>query len=415
MINILLDIERKKHFVGRMIRKDSRNFFQYSPEFIATGLKISPFHLPLNHEVIEAPTNPFNGLHGVFADSLPDGWGLLLMDRFLRQKGVDVKKLTQLDRLLYIGPTGMGALTYEPDHSESSSSNGLDLFELSREATEVYNGKQQDILPELIRAGGSPGGARPKVVVGIKGDQIVSGERDLPEGYEAWIIKFHASKDKGDNEGLIEEAYARMLRLAFINVPKTQVLAVKDKHYFAVKRFDRINNERLHVHSLAGLSHANFRVPDFDYIKLLRATKMLTHNSDDMEQVYRQMVFNILANNQDDHTKNFSFIMDGKGTWRLSPAYDITFNHCHGGEQSMTIDGYGKNIPESVFYSLGEMCELDAQNVRQIFAETFEALSQWNGVATELGIDAQHCDEIQESFNNLFSQYHFMTDSHSQL
>ena len=225
-----------------MLRKDSRNFFQYSPEFIATGLKISPFHLPLNHEVIEAPTHPFNGLHGVFADSLPDGWGLLLMDRFLRQKGVDVKKLTQLDRLLYIGPTGMGALTYEPDHSESSSSNGLDLFELSREATEVYNGKQQDILPELIRAGGSPGGARPKVVVGIKGDQIVSGERDLPEGYEAWIIKFHASKDKGDNEGLIEEAYARMLRLAFINVPKTQVLAVKDKHYFAVKRFDRINN-----------------------------------------------------------------------------------------------------------------------------------------------------------------------------
>ena len=406
MIHVFLSIEGQKYFVGRLLRQDSGNFFQYSPEFLNTGLQISPFHLPLNNTIFKAPATPFNGLHGVFSDSLPDGWGLLLMDRFLRQKGLNVKKFTTLDRLLYIGSTGMGALSYEPDHSQPSSCNHLDLFELSREASEVIAGKQQDILPALIKARGSPGGARPKVVVGIKDNLIISGERDLPDDYQAWIIKFHASQDK--DKDLIEEAYARMLRLAHINMPSSQLLAAKDKYYFAVRRFDRINNQRLHVHSLAGLSHANFRIPDFDYEKLLRLTVMLTKNTDDAIQVYRQMIFNILANNQDDHTKNFSFIMDGKGTWRLSPAYYITFNYCHGGEQSMSINGYGKNIPEQTFYKLGALCDLDKHKVRQVFSETFEALSQWPVLVNELGISSQNSNDIQENFNQLFNQYHSM-------
>jgi serine/threonine-protein kinase HipA len=299
----------------------------------------------------------------------------------------------------------MGALTYEPDHSSPSSLDSLDLSELSHEAAEVFAGKQEDILPELLRAGGSPGGARPKVVVGIKGDQIVSGERDLPEGYQAWIIKFHATND---NEGLIEEAYARMLRLAHINMPETQLMKANGKQYFAVKRFDRVNNERLHVHSLAGLSHANFRVPDFDYEKLIRLTLILTRDPGDAKQVYRQMVFNILANNQDDHTKNFSFIMDSKGVWRLSPAYDITFTQCHGGEQSMSVDGYGRNIPASVFFKLGALCGIDASVVRQIFIETFEALSQWRALANELGVDTHQRNEIQQNLDALAKQYRFM-------
>ncbi|WP_340123724.1 type II toxin-antitoxin system HipA family toxin [Methylobacter svalbardensis] len=405
MINIFLNIEGKKLSVGRLLRKDQHNYFQYTPEFISTGVQISPFHLPVNNQVNKAPDAPFSGLHGVFDDSLPDGWGLLLMDRFLRQKGINVRDITPMDRLLYIGSTGMGALTYEPDHSEPSSYDSLSLSELSHEAAEVFAGKQEDILPELLRAGGSPGGARPKVVVGINGDQIVSGERELPDGYQAWLIKFHATND---NEGLIEELYARMLRLANINMPETQLLMANGKQYFAVKRFDRINNQRLHVHSLAGLSHANFRMPDFDYEKLLRLTSILTRNQDDAKQVYRQMVFNILGNNQDDHTKNFSFVMDGKGVWRLSPAYDITFTQCHGGEQSMSVAGYGKNIPASVFVKLGVLCGIDASGVRQIFAETFEALSQWRALAHELGVDAQQRNEIQQNLDALAKQYRFM-------
>ena len=402
MINIFLNINGQKLSVGRLLRKDQHNYFQYTPEFIATGVQISPFHLPLNNLVNKAPDKPFGGLHGVFADSLPDGWGLLLMDRFLRQRGVNVSDVTPLDKLLYIGSTGMGALTYEPDHSEPWSYNNLDLSELSKEAAEVYAGKQENILPELLRAGGSPGGARPKVVVGIKDDQIISGEQDLPKDYQAWIIKFHAINAY---EGLIEEAYARMLRLVPINIPESQLMTANGKQYFAVKRFDRVNNQRLHVHSLAGLSHANFRVPDFDYEKLIRVTSILTRNSDDAKQVYRQMVFNILGHNQDDHTKNFSFIMDANGVWRLSPAYDITFNRCHGGEQSMSVDGYGKNIPAIVFFKLGALCGLDKVGVRQIFSETFEALSRWTALASELGVDAFHRNEIQQNLDDLFKQY----------
>ncbi len=405
MINIFINLEGQKLSVGRLLRKDQHNYFQYAPEFIATGVQISPFHLPLNNQVNKAPDTPFSGLHGVFADSLPDGWGLLLMGRFLRQKGINVRNITPLDRLLYIGSTGMGALTYEPDHSSPSSYDHLNLSELSHEAAEVFAGKQEDILPELIRAGGSPGGARPKVVVGIKDNQIVSGERELPAGYQAWIIKFHATHD---NEGLIEEAYARMLRLANINIPETRLMTANGKQYFAVKRFDRVNNDRLHVHSLAGLSHANFRVPDFDYEKLLRLTLILTRNPEDARQVYKQMIFNVLANNQDDHTKNFSFIMDGKGVWRLSPAYDITFTQCHGGEQSMSIDGYGKNVPVNVFFKLGAMCELDELGVRQIFSETFAALSQWSSLASGLEVDADHRNEIQQNLDSLFKQYRLM-------
>ena len=406
MINVFININGQKLAVGRLVSKDKQTYFQYNPEFIATGLQLSPFHLPLNNQVNKAPQKPFNGLQGVFADSLPDGWGLLLMDRFLRQQGFNIADITPLDRLLYIGSTGMGALTYEPDRSIPSTYDNLDLSVLSHEANEVYAGKQTDILPELLRAGGSPGGARPKVVVGIKGDQMISGEQDLPEEYQAWLIKFHATHA---DEGLIEEAYARMLKLAYITMPETQLMSANNTQYFAVKRFDRINNQRLHVHSLAGLTQADFRVPDFDYEKLIRLTLILTRNVEDAQRVYRQMVFNILANNQDDHTKNFSFIMDSQGVWRLSPAYDVTFNRGYSGEQSMSVDGYGKHIPEQVFLKLGRLCEFDDTGVRQIFTDTFEALSEWQSLAKQLGIDSVHTNEIQQRFNDLFKQYSLMS------
>ena len=406
MINVFININGQKLAVGRLVSKDKQTYFQYNPEFIATGLQLSPFHLPLNNQVNKAPQKPFNGLQGVFADSLPDGWGLLLMDRFLRQQGFNIADITPLDRLLYIGSTGMGALTYEPDRSIPSTYGNLDLSVLSHEANEVYAGKQVDILPELLRAGGSPGGARPKVVVGIKGDQMISGEQDLPEEYQAWLIKFHATHA---DEGLIEEAYARMLKLAYITMPETQLMSANNTQYFAVKRFDRINNQRLHVHSLAGLTQADFRVPDFDYEKLIRLTLILTRNVEDAQRVYRQMVFNILANNQDDHTKNFSFIMDSQGVWRLSPAYDVTFNRGYSGEQSMSVDGYGKLIPEQVFLKLGRLCEFDDTGVRQIFTDTFEALSEWQSLAKQLGIDSVHTNEIQQRFNDLFKQYSLMS------
>ncbi len=406
MINVKLNLEGKTYFVGQLLKADHGVYFQYDKTFIKTGLQLSPLKLPLNDQVYKAPEMPFNKLQGVFADSLPDGWGLLLMDRYLKQQGIDIQTVTPLDRLLYVGSTAMGALIYEPDLSNTPKNfndRALDLYALSIEAEKVYAGSMDDVLPELLMAGTSPGGARPKIIVGIKDEQIVSGEHELPEGYESWLIKLHTKQHS--EEGLIEEAYAQLLRKSGINMPETKILHANDKQFFAVKRFDRYQNKRLHVHSLAGLAHANFRAFDFDYEQFLKLTFLLTKNSSDVEQAFRQMVFNILAVNRDDHTKNFSFIMNAKGEWRLSPAYDVTFNLGQNNEQSMSVSGYGKNIPAKIFYQLGENLEIDAERVRQVFSEINEALTHWRSTAKSLGIANETIQSIQKQMDAQFKLY----------
>lgn len=254
----------------------------------------------------------------------------------------------------------------------------------------------------------SPGGARPKIVIGINGDSIISGTQRLPDGFEYWLLKFHTAITKSD-DGLIEEAYSRMVKESGINMPETQLLDVNGTRFFAVKRFDRVFNEFRHIHSLAGLVNADFRQPDFDYEKLFRVTKMLTNNNEDLEQIYKQMVFNVLSHNQDDHTKNFSFTTDGDGIWRSSPAYDITFNSSAYGEQSMALMGGGENIPDQVFFELGAVCGINKAYVatifEQIFEQIFEALSHWNSIASDLEISSHAKKDIQEHLNLLHGHY----------
>lgn len=289
---------------------------------------------------------------------------MLLMDRHFRQKGVELGKITQLDRLAYVGSTAMGALTYEPDLSEGNGLSLLDMARISEDAEKIYQGEAYEVLPELAAIGTSPGGARPKALVGINGCQMITGERNLPEGYEAWIIKFHTTSDKKCEEGMIEAAYAEMAKLCGITMPETQLFHVNGKQFFGIKRFDRDNNNRTHVHSLAGLVNADFRRFDFDYESLFKVTQLLTKDRCSIEQTYRQMVFNLLAVNRDDHSKNFSFLMDGSGRWTLSPAYDMTFNMGVNGEQSMSVSGYGKNVPEKVLFALADKHEIDDEMVR---------------------------------------------------
>ena len=405
MISVQLLLEGEKHCIGKLLKTKRGVFFQYDKHFLGLQLPISPFKLPLNNQVFEAPAEPFKHLHGLFADSLPDGWGLLLMDRYLQQKGINLNSVTPLDRLLYVGSTAMGALAYEPDLSAQGIAKTLDIHALSQEAEKVYAGSTKDVLPELLKVGTSPGGARPKIIVAIKNDQIIAGDYDIPQGYEAWLIKFHTTFHPHSEEGLIEQAYAQLLKQAGINMPETKLLNVNGKQFFAIKRFDRYANKRLHVHSLAGLVHANFRTFDFDYERFFKITSLLTKNSDDVEQAFRQMVFNILSVNCDDHTKNFSFIMRKDGQWRLSPAYDITFNMGRNNEQSMSIKGYGKNIPERVFYELGENIELGAEQVKQIFVEISDSLSHWKTIAKTLGIHNSTIKDIQKEMDRQFKQY----------
>ena len=405
MIHVYLHIERKKHRVGRLAQKNRDVLFQYDKGFLELGLQISPFHLPLNDKVFQAPAQPFNRLHGVFSDSLPDGWGLMLMDRHFRKKGIEPHRVTPIERLSYVGSTGIGALSYEPDMTDYSGKALLNMALISQEAEKIYQGETDDILPELYKIATSPGGARPKVLVGIKDNQIIAGEHNLPEGYVAWLIKFHTKTDKKCEEGLIEEAYAQMIKQCGIVMPETRLFEIGDKFFFGIKRFDRSNNRRLHTHTLAGLVHADFRSFDFDYKDFFKVTKLLTNCQNSIEQAYRQMVFNLLAVNRDDHTKNFSFIMESNGDWKLSPAYDMTFNIGAGGEHSMTLFGHGKNVPDKSLFGMAELVDIDAKTVKQIFGEISESVSKWSDIANSLGISSAATQAIQKEMDDQFKSY----------
>ena len=286
-------------------------FFEFDGAFLSRQLNVSPFKLPLRPGLIEHADHHFGPLPGLIEDSLPDGWGRLLMDRMLQQQGREPAALSPLDRLAYVGTRGIGALTYHPpEENRSHEAGAIDLHELGVNAQAVLTGETAKILPQLLQAGGSPGGLRPKILVGIRGDEIVAGDDDLPDGFEHWIVKFAASEDPRD-AGPIEFAYAAIARNAGIDLPATRLFRVgKTMSYYGVSRFDRLPmNRRLHVHTLANLVHANFRIPSMDYADLLNVTLALTHNHQDVIRVFRRMAFNIATHNRDDHAKNFAFIM----------------------------------------------------------------------------------------------------------
>ena len=323
----------------------------------------------------------------MFADSLPDGWGRLLMDRHVRKQGGNPAALTELDRLSYLGRRTMGALTYHPPADPAERDPvAVDLQRLAEGARKVLTGSRADVLPELLRVGGSPGGARPKVVVGVKGDELWSGDDDLPAGFEHWLIKFN-SKEDGTDGGRIEVAYARMAAAAGIDLPPVRLFETAKKGaYFGARRFDRARgNRRVHVHSLGGLLHANYRVPNCDYDVLLKVARRLTRDQRAVTECLRRMVFNVVAHNRDDHVKNFSFMLDERDEWSLTPAYDVTFSNGPGGQHQMTIDGEGELPSRAKILALGERHGVARRDCEAIIEQVNDAVATWRKVAEELG------------------------------
>lgn len=370
--------------VGTLAEDNHRIYFEYDAAFLDTGLELSPFKLPAQPGLIEHTDHAFGPLPGVFDDSLPDGWGLLLMDRHFRRQGVDPATLSPLDRLAYLGTRTMGALTYHPPARDQPEPDDqlIDLYDLGRNAEDVLEGDAAEVLPELMRAGGSPGGARPKVLVGIQGDRIISGEDDLPERYEYWIVKF-AVKADARNAGPVEYAYSLMARSAGIDMPPTRLFEVKHgrsiRCYFGVKRFDRVDgNRRIHMHAFANLVHANFRIPSTDYADLFKVTQALTRNHADLLRLFRLMLFNIAAHNRDDHAKNFAFTLDDQtGDWSLAPAYDLTHTPGPGGEHTTTILGEGRQPTRDHCLKLADQYGVKRRETDPIFDEVNAAIKRW--------------------------------------
>jgi len=375
--------------VGRLAVRDGIVYFEYDRSFLETGLEISPLRLPLEPGLQSFDRNLFEGLPGVFNDSLPDGWGRLLFDRSMRAQGILPEELTPLDRLAHVGHSGIGALVYQPDYTAHEDAARLELDRIAAQVQEVLDGTASDVLQELLALNGSSAGARPKALIGVDAarQNIVHGAAALPDGCTPWLVKFPNSTD-GQDAGAIEYVYALMAKEAGIAMPETHLFPARNNNagYFATQRFDRNGGKRLHVHTACGLLHSDFRTPSLDYEDLLALTGRLTGDIREVEKMFRLAVFNVMAHNRDDHAKNFSFLMNGNSEWSLSPAYDLTFSAGLNGEQSTMVAGEGKLPGLEHLRTVGASVKLDGKRIEDIIDRTRAALGRWEDHAAEYGI-----------------------------
>ena len=317
--------------VGRMaLTPDSLCAFEYTPEYLSSGKSISPFYLPLRQEVFMAKRTPFNGGFGVFDDSLPDGWGSLILNRYLKNKGIDLAKQTLLQRLALVGSSGRGALEYRPDFSETTTEGIIHFDKLAAETERILTSEYTgDSLDTLYKYGGSSGGAKPKIFVKIDGTE--------------WLVKFKAMVDSAEI-GQIEYKYSLLAKKCGINMPETKLFEGK---YFGVKRFDRTLQGKIHTVSAAGLLNANYREPSLDYEDLLKLCHILTKNMEEVYALFRLMAFNVIIKNRDDHAKNFAFQLIN-GEWKLSPAYDLLPSSGFNGYHTTTVNNNGEPTTEDM-------------------------------------------------------------------
>ena len=276
----------------------------------------------------------------------------------------------------------------EPDHSADNTQGGISLDNLAIQAQEVLDGTSDDVLAELIALNGSSAGARPKALIGVndKRDHIIHGVHDLPAGYTPWMVKFPNSQD-GLDAGAIEYVYALMAKEAGVSMPDVHLFPAKrGTGYFAIKRFDRDGDKRYHMHTACGLLHSDFRTPSLDYEDLVALTGMLTRDVREVEKLYQLAVFNVLAHNRDDHSKNFSYLMDSQGRWKISPAYDLTFSSGPRGEQSTMVMGEGRNPNTIHLLKLADEAKIKKDRAAEIIEATKSSLSKWPRLAKQYGV-----------------------------
>ena len=380
-LSVYLNTYGIRRMVGLLYENAGRVFFEYSPDFLQSGIALSPFKLPLKPGVFEDEKRTFDGLFGLFNDSLPDGWGCLLLDRKLRKRALSYDSITPLSRLSMIGRNPMGALEYEPADEAAEEVGNVELDSLSGEVDKILAGNDSDVLDELLKLNGSSGGARPKIVSYVSDDrqQIIHGGANPPAGFTPWIIKFSERYDKL-NSGETEYRYSLAAKEAGIDMPPTHLFPSKNGGgYFGVQRFDRTPQGKVHVHTACGLLHASHRFSCLDYENLLKLTLVLTRDITQAEEMVRRMVFNVKSGNRDDHSKNFSFLLNKNFEWRLAPAYDLTPSAGINGEQTAMVNGKGRNITDDDLIAAAKVADIPASAVCSII-NTVESALKNNGI-----------------------------------
>ena len=327
--------------LGRLADDGRKLLFEYSPEALRQKLELSPLHLKLRAEAYGDFPQHLYRLPGLIADALPDGWGLLLMDRLFRQRGLRTATLSPLDRLAFIGNNAMGALVFQPSDNTELEPADMTLLALAQEAHHIVSGKDSDALVQLARLGGSPQGARPKILVNYQPENGTLSTADVAAG-QPWLIKFQARGEHKEACAL-ENLYARLARDCGLEIPETRYFDLgRTLSAFGVARFDRQEGLRVPIHTLASALHADFRLPSsVDYTTFLRATRAFTRDEREVRKAYERVVFNVLFHNRDDHGRNLAFCLGVDRRWRLAPAYDLTWSEGPGGEHQMDICGEG--------------------------------------------------------------------------
>ncbi len=415
--------------VGAVSWLDDRQLgiFEYDPEFLKKGLDISPIHMGLedarqgNAKFLFSALdkNTYLGLPGLLADALPDKFGNRLIDAWLARNDRGGTRFSPVERLCYTGKRGMGALEFSPTMIKKYDMPvPVEVSELTRLAQEMMTEHRvidvaldesekdnADAILDILRVGTSAGGARPKAVIAINQQgNVVSGQAQVPKGYDYWILKFDGVTElelgKSNGFGRVEYAYYLMAKAAGINMTECRLLEENGRAHFMTKRFDRINGEKLHMHSLCGVGHFDFnQAGGYSYEQAFTVMRKLYLSKADAAEQYRRMLFNVLARNLDDHTKNIAFLMRPDGQWQLSPAYDMIYSHNPIGEwtnqHQMTVNGKRDNVTREDLIKIGESISLSKPDV--ILAEVVAAVEKWPVFARQTGVEKVMTKEIENA------------------
>ena len=397
-VDVFLEHFGNKQIVGKLASDNRKIYFEYDKKFLTKNIQLSPYMLPLKSGLQSCEDRVFEGLFGVFGDSLPDGWGRLLLDRHLASKGISYHNITPLDRLCYVGKYGMGALSYEPTYEEFKSDESLIILDdLADNSLKVLEGESATLLDNLVALQGSSSGARPKIIVGLDNESnLIYGNQILPEGFEHYMVKFSNSLDSL-HSGKIEYIYSLMAKEAGIQMSDTKLLHGAKNSYFAIQRFDRIGNQKVHIHSVCGLTHSDFRIPSLDYDDLLTLTSHLTKDIHEVKKMFQIAVFNLFSHNRDDHGKNFSFILDCNNQWKLSPAYDLTFSSGPNGEHSTTYLGEGKNPTKEHLVNLAKKHNIKEH--KEIIEQIKGGISKFDLFARDVALGRIEREILQKTIN----------------
>jgi serine/threonine-protein kinase HipA len=377
--------------------------FQYAPDFAGTGLQLSPLQMPLaanrRYSFPALNRETYHGLPGLLADSLPDMFGNSLINEYLVRKGIRVEDITTLQRLLYVGRRAMGALEFEPadqDRAGEAAAVPLQMAQLVEDARRALRGEFTKIAQSIIDVGSSAGGARAKAVIGWNPttNEIVSGQFDLPDGFEHWILKFDVDLDGSlsytSGFGRIEYAHYLMATACGIQMSESRLHEENGRAHFMTRRFDRDGNRKIHAHTLCGLAHLDFNAPYVHgYEQYLRTILQLNLGAPAVEQAWLRCAFNVAAVNCDDHTKNLAFLLDQAGRWSLAPAYDMGFSHNPAAgkwtrQHQMLIAGKAWDILEEDLLQLARL--FDVRQPRALLDRVIGAVADWPYVARRCGV-----------------------------